>query len=106
MSYAIVRFSHVQRLRPFEVNEDSIHGTLLNSKKKKTHGQNWPWACPRKGITSSYDWSQLLLDMRDAYYKTDAHHMKYSFPRLSHNWKLVADGPASYSTTRRKLAPL
>ena len=32
--------------------------------------------------------------------------MSYTFPRLDRKWLLVAEGPAPYSTTRRKLAIL
>ena len=55
MSYASLRFSDARRLKSFDVNHDSIRGALLTCKTKKTHGKNWPWACPRTGITSSTD---------------------------------------------------
>ena len=106
MSYASLRFADVQKIRTFEFNEDSVYGSLLSSKTRKQHGLNWPWACPRKGIIGTNEWVQPLLDMRTAFRKVNGVEMSYLFPRLDHNWQLVAEGPAPYSTTRRKLALL
>ena len=103
MTYASLRFADVQRLRPFGVNEDSIRGTLLSSKTKKSHGQNWPWACPLMGLTGATDWIQPIAQLRAAYRKVNGRDMSYTFPRLGRKWLLVAEGPAPYSTTRRKL---
>ena len=64
MTYAGLMFADVQRLRPFEVNEDSIHGTLLSSKTKKPHGQNWPMAFPLMGLTGATDWLQPIAQLR------------------------------------------
>ena len=61
MTYTSLRFSDVQRLRSFEVNEDSARGTLLRSGTKKHHGLSWPWACPRLGVDGSTEWVTPLL---------------------------------------------
>ena len=66
MTYSSLRFADVQRLRPFEVNEDSIRGTLLSSKTNEPHGRNWPWAFPLMGITGATDWIQPILNLRAA----------------------------------------
>ena len=65
MSYASLRFSDAQRLKTFEVNSDSIYGTLLTCKTRKQHGLDWPWACPLMGITGTTKWVQPILDFRD-----------------------------------------
>lgn len=87
MTYASLRFADAQKMRTFDSNDDSTHGTLLSSKTKKQHGLNWPWACPRKGIIGKSDWAQPLLGMRAAYRKVNCADMPYLFPRLDHNWK-------------------
>ena len=51
MTYASLRFADVQWLRPFEVNEDAIRGTLLSSKQR-----NRP---PRTGIGPAHSWDSL-----------------------------------------------
>ena len=106
MSYASLRFSDAQRIRTIEMNEDSAHGALLDSKTKKAHGQNWAWACPKTGITSSTERTQPLLDLRQAYRSVNSHDMSFCFPRIDYNWQLVDAGAAAYSTARRKLALL
>ena len=40
-TYASLRFSDVQRIRTFEVNDDSVHGTLLRSKTKACVPTRW-----------------------------------------------------------------
>ena len=89
-----------------EVNDDSVRGALLASKTKNFHGQNWPRACPRSGIAATGDWVKPLMEMRQTYLVVNSHEMQFPFPRIDHNWQLVEAGPASYSTTRRKLAIL
>ena len=84
MAYASLRFADVQRLRTFEVNIDSAHGTLLSSKTKKQHGQHCPWACPRQGLTGSRDWVRPILDLRTAYRKVNGLDMSYTYPRINH----------------------
>ena len=106
MTYTSLRFSDVQRLASFDANEDSINGTLQASETKKPNGLNWPWACPRTGITGGRDWVKPILDLRAAYAKVNGHQTHYTFPRLDYKWDLVAEGPSPYSTTRRKLALL
>ena len=106
MTYAILRFADVQKIRVFGVNADSIHGTILTSKTKKQHGLHWPRACPRMGITKRTDWIQPLLELRNACQKVNGVPTSYTFPRLDHTWALVAEGATPYSTTRRKLALL
>ena len=104
MSYTSLRFSDVQRLKSFEVNDDAAHGTLLTCKTKKPHGLDWPWACPRQGVSGSHDWVQPLLDFRAAHAKTNGFEPSFTFPRINHKWELESAEPAPYSTTRRKLA--
>ena len=48
MAFASLRFPDAQRLRTFEVNDDSVHGALISCETKKQHGQFWHWACPAK----------------------------------------------------------
>ena len=72
----------------------------------KIHGRFWPWAFPREGITGSRDWIQPILDMRAAYKKMNGAEQSYTFMRLDHAWELLAAEPATYVTTRRKLAIL
>ena len=104
MIYASLRFSDVQRIRSFECNEDAVHGTLLNCKTKKQHGQHWPWACPQEGITGSREWAEPLVDMRTAYRKINGAEPTFTFMRLGRLWQLVPADAAPYATTRRKLA--
>ena len=105
MTYAILRFSDVQRRRSLETNDDSVNGTLLRSKTKKPNGKNWPWACPRMGVTGECGWVHPILDLRTAYARVNGHQMTYTSPRLDRTWGLVAEGPSPYSTSR-KHAPL
>ena len=106
MTFASLRFSDAQRLRTFEVNDDSVHGTLISCKTKKLHGQFWPWAFPRRGITGSRDWVQPIVEMRQAYRKINGTDPSFTFMRIDHAWELVAADAAPYSTARRKLALL
>ena len=41
MTYASLRFSDVRRIRSFELNEDSVRGTLLNCKTKASVPTRW-----------------------------------------------------------------
>ena len=68
-TYASLRFSDVQRIRSFGINEDSVRDTLLSCKTKKQHGQFWHWAFTREGITGPRDWVQHRIDMRLAFRK-------------------------------------
>ena len=104
MTYDSLRFADARKIWPFESNGDSIYGTLVTSRTKKQHGLNWPRACPRKGILGTSEWAQPLIDERTAYRKVGGADLPYLFPRLGHNWQLVADGPSPYSTARRRLA--
>ena len=81
MTFGSLRFADVQRLETFEVNNDSVHGTLLCSKTKKPHGLNWPWTCPRAGITGSTEWDLPLVHLRTAYKKINGRDMSYSQTR-------------------------
>ena len=103
MTYASLRFSDAQRIRSFEVNNDSIHGTLLNCKTRKAHGLFWPWARPREGITGPRYWVQPLIEMRDAYKKTNGCEPSFTFMRIDHAWQVVSADAAPYSSCRRKL---
>ena len=58
------------------------------------------------GITKRTDRIQPLLDLRTAYMKVNGTPTRYTSPRLDFAWALVSEGPAPYSTTRRKLAIL
>lgn len=71
VTYASLRFSDVQSTRTFERNEDAVHGTLLNCKTRKQHGQFWPRVCPLGGIAGSRDWAQPPVDMRASYRKVN-----------------------------------
>ena len=104
MTYTSLRFSDVQRLRTLAVNEDSIHGTLLQSKTKKPHGLPWPRACPRTGVTGATTWVEPLLDFHRAHEKLNGTPPSFVFPCLNHRWELEKAGAAAYSSTRRKLA--
>ena len=104
MTYDSLRFPDAQRLRSFEVNEDSAYGTLLTCKTKKQHGQFWPRACPKLGIAGTREWAKPLPDMRQAYRRVNGVEPTFTFPRIDHAWELVAAEPAPYSTTRRRLA--
>ena len=106
MTYTSLRFSDVQRLRSLEVDEDSVYGTLLQSKTKKPHGLPWPWACPRMGITGSAKWINPLLDFHDAHEKHNGTRPSFVSPRVNRRWELERAEPAAYATTRRKLALL
>ena len=106
MTYSGLRFSDVQRIRSFEINEDSVHGTPLNCKTKKQRGQFWPRARPREGVTGSRVWVQPLLDMRTAFRRINGNDTTYTFMRIDHAWGLIAADAAPYIATRRKLALL
>ena len=83
MTYTSLRFSDVQRLRILEVNEDSIRGTLLQSKTKKPHGLPRPWACPHTGVTGSAMWINPLIDFHDAHAKRNGSKPSSVFPDLA-----------------------
>ena len=104
MTFASLRFSDAQRLRSFGINEDSVYGPLLACKTKKQHGQFWPWACPRQGLTGSRDWVQPLIDMRAAFRKVNGDEPSFTFMKVDQNWQVLAAEAAPYSTTRRRLA--
>ena len=106
ITYTSLRFSDVQRLRILEVNDDSIRGTLLQSKTKKPHGIPWPWACPRMGASGSTEWATPLIELRVAQEKLNGSRHSCVFPCLNHRWGLEEAEPAAYSPTRRKLALL
>ena len=104
MTYASLRFSGSQSLLTFEVNEDAAHGTLTSCKTKRPHGLDWPWACPRLGVTGSRDWVAPLVEFRQAHLKANGHEPQFTFPRIDHLWQLESAVGASYASTRRKLA--
>ena len=106
MTYASLRFSDAQRIRSFGINEDSAHGALLNCKTKKQHGQFWPRACPREGVTGSRMWVQPLLEMRTAFRMNNGDGPTFTFMRTDRAWGLIAAEDSPYITTRRKLALL
>ena len=106
MSYASLRFSDVQRLKTFEVNADSVHGTLLQCKTKKPHGLDWSRACPRMGMTGTLYWAMPLIEFRTAYAKTNGDEPYFTSPRINHTRELGSAEPFPYSITRRKLAML
>ena len=106
MTYAGLRFADVQSVRPFGVNADSTHGTLLISNRKKTRGQNWPMACHRMGLTGATDWIQPIAQLRAAYSAVNGRDAPRTSPRLGRKGLLVAEGPSPYSATRRKLVLL
>ena len=81
MTCACARFSDVQKLRPFEINEDSAHGTLPTSRTEKQHGHHRPWVCPRRGITKHTEWAKPLVDMRQAFAKVNGRVMPYAPPK-------------------------
>ena len=80
MTYASLRFADVRKIRPFEVNADSIRGAHLTSKTMKQHGLHWQRACPRMGITRRTDWIQPLLELRNAYHQVNGVQMSYISP--------------------------
>ena len=49
MTFASLRFADVQRLRSFDVNTDSVHGTLLSSKTKKPPWPELAMGVPDRG---------------------------------------------------------
>ena len=104
MTYASLRFSDSQSLLTFVVNEDSVHGTLTSCKTKRPHGLDWPWACPRLGVTGSKDWVAPLVEFRQAHLKANGHEPQFTSPRIDHMWQLESAVGASYAPTRRKLA--
>ena len=106
MTYTSLRFSDVQRLRSLEVNDDSIHGTLLQSKTKKPHGLPWPRACPRIGVTGPTEWITPLMDFHTAHEIQNGARPSFVSPRLNRKWELERSDGAPYSSTRRKLALL
>ena len=101
-----LRFTDVQHLRTFEVNDASHRGAFLTAKTQRPRVLNWPWAIPRMCIAGARDWAQPLLDMRSAYTKVDGQEMAFVSPRLGHSWRLVGAWPSPYIATRRKLALL
>ena len=106
MTYASLRFSDVQRIRTFGLNEDSVRGALLNCKTRKQRVQFRPWACPREGITGSREWAQPLIDMRLAFRRINGNGRSFTFMWLDRARQLVAADASPYSTARRKLAIL
>ena len=104
MTYASLRFADVRMMRSFEINEESIHGALLTSETKKHHGRHCPWGWAMMGIANRTNWTQPLLDLRQAYLEVNGAPTQYAFRRLGHTWGLVSEDPAAYRTTSRKLA--
>ena len=104
MNYTSLRFSDVRRIRSLEVTDDSIRGTLLQSKTKRHHGLSWPWACPRVGVAGSTAWINPILDFHVAHEKQNGTKPSFVFPRLNRKWELERAEGAAYSITRRKLA--
>ena len=89
MTFTSLRFSDAQRLRSPEKNDDSIFGTLPQSKTKRPHGLPWPWACPLTGASGSKDWVLPIFDFHQAHLKTNGSHPSFVFPvsTTSGNWK-------------------
>ena len=104
VTYGILRFPDVRRIRPFGADEDSVRGTIRACKTTKQNGQFWPWAFPREGMTGTRDWVQPFLDMRQPYRKRNGDGPPFAFMRADQTWEPVASDAAPYSATRRKLA--
>ena len=66
MTYTSLRFSDVQRLRILELDEDSVRGTLLQSKTNEPHGLPRPWARPRMGVSGSTEWIAPVMELHVA----------------------------------------
>ena len=106
MNYAILRFADVRRLRSPEADDDSANGALLSSRTKKHHGQNWPPACPRTGLTGATDWIQQIANIRAAYRRvTGATLLTHSRVSTRSGYSYPMD-PPRYGAKRRKLAPM
>ena len=88
MSYDSLRISDVQRLETFDVNSDSIRGTLIQFETKKPHGMDWPWACPRMGMAGPLDWALPLIDFRTAYTKRNGSEHSFAAHRVNRAWEL------------------
>ena len=104
MSYTRLLFSDARRLRTYEVNEDSTSGALLSRKTKKPNLLDWPWAFPRMGMGGAADWARPLIYFRAARAGTNCFEPTFAFPRINRLWEIESAEPASYATTRRKLA--
>ena len=103
-TYTFLRSPDVQWLRTFEGNADSIFGTLLTCSAKKQHGQFFPRARPRIGITDSTAWIQPLLEMRACYIRQKGTDMSFDVMRVGRDRHPISAEAASYSAERRKLA--
>ena len=103
MTLTSLRFSDAQRLKSLETNESSVFGTLLNSKSKKPHGLDWPFAAPLQGFAGDSSWSEPILDFRKAFEKVNGFPPSFLIPKLSSGWQIEQDEPISYSSARRKL---
>ena len=103
--FASIRFVGAQRLVFFEVNDDSVYGSLSDSQTEKHHVQFRPWACHRMGIARA-DWALPLLEMRRAFERTNGTDLSCTYLRRAHIWEIESTEAAPYSATRRKCPPV
>lgn len=106
VSFARLRFSHARRPKWFEVNEDSICGTLRTCKTHMRHGLDWPWACPLMGMTGSTSRAQPLVGLRAVPGEASGVSLCFTPQRISRLWQLESSESAPYSTARRRLSLL
>ena len=71
MTFTSLRFSDAQRLRSLEMNDDSVYGTLFQSKKKRPHGLPWHWERPLMGVTGSNQWVLPIFELHRAHAMTN-----------------------------------
>ena len=95
MAFTSLRFSDAQRLRSFEMNDDSAYGTLPQSKTKRPHGLPWPRAFPLAGVAGSNKWALPIFDFRRAHAKTNGPIPSFAPPCLDRKWELEKAGPSA-----------
>ena len=103
MTLTSLRFSDVHRLKTLPVNDSFVFGALLNSKSKKPHGSDWPFAAPKRGFSGSAARLDPILDFRKAFGKVNGSPPSFLIPKLSFPWEIEQADPLSYSSARRKL---
>ena len=93
LTYASLRFPDVQRIRSFEINEDSARGTLLSCKANKQRGQVW---LAQVGGNNRFarmgtSFVRHADSVKGMVQKPET---SFAFMRLDRMWELVAaDGP-------------
>ena len=82
MTYPIIRFREVWRIRKSDVKSDSVHCAQENSTRDETSGLTRPWEFPRMGVTGSTEWANALIAFRGEHARKDGAPPSFTPPRL------------------------